>query len=63
MRKAAPEDFIGKTIKHANCECDNVVHLIFTDDTTLDVWAEDIFVGGLDSLPLIQVVQGVYSYD
>lgn len=41
MRKVTKQDLVGKTIKSIDNKCVNVLKLTFTDDSKLELWAED----------------------
>lgn len=41
MRKVTDSDLVGKTIKAIDSHAVNVVRLYFTDDTVLDLYAEE----------------------
>jgi hypothetical protein len=41
MRKVEASDLVGKTIKSIDNQSVNVLKLTFSDDTTLELWAED----------------------
>lgn len=41
MRKIKDKDMIGKTIKSIDNKSVNVLKIIFTDGTSLELWAED----------------------
>ena len=40
MRKIKESDIVGKTIKSIKNTCVNVLELKFTDNTSLELWAE-----------------------
>lgn len=51
MRAIKRSDLEGKTIKAVDCGAENVLHLTFTDGSTLEIWSE---VGSL-LLPFMYV--------
>jgi hypothetical protein len=40
MREIRETDLVGKTIQSINNDCVNVLKLMFTDGTELELWAE-----------------------
>jgi len=55
MRKLEDKDLVGKTIKAIDNSSVNVVRLTFTDDTSLELWAEDAVHTQFGNIPGIFV--------
>jgi hypothetical protein len=55
MREIQPSDLIGKTIKSIDHTCVNVLSLTFSDDSVLELWAEDAINTQFGSIPGIFV--------
>ena len=51
MRDFLKTDFIGKTIKSVDNTSVNVLKFIFTDETTLELWAEDRIHTNFGNIP------------
>lgn len=49
LKKVNSQELIGKTIKSVGTDAVNVVHLNFTDGTSISLWAES--GGGTYSIP------------
>lgn len=60
LRKATTADLIGKTIKNIDATSANVLKLIFSDDSTLELWAEDAVSTQYGNIPGIFVEDHVY---
>ena len=56
-RKIEDQDLVGKTIKSIDTTAVNVLKLVFTDDTSLELWAEDAVNTPYGSIPGIFVDQ------
>lgn len=55
MREIRDTDLVGKTIKSINTSAVNVLRITFTDDTTLELWAEQAVNTNAGSIPGIFV--------
>jgi hypothetical protein len=55
LRFIREADLKGKTIKQVDTGAINVMRLTFTDDTTLEVWAEEALTTEMGSIPGIFV--------
>lgn len=55
LRTVRPDDLVSKTIKQADCSSINVVKIIFTDGTSLELWAESAVNTSFGSAPGIFV--------
>lgn len=55
MRPIQPKDLLGKTVTAVYVSAANVVHLTFSDNTTLEVWAEDAVQTQYGNIPGIFV--------
>ena len=55
LRYIQESDLKGKTIRQVDTSAVNVMKLTFTDDTTLEVWAEDAINTEMGSIPGIFV--------
>lgn len=55
LRKATDADLIGKTIKSIDATSANVLKLTFSDDSTLELWAEDAVSTQYGNIPGIFV--------
>lgn len=40
MRRVEDKDFVGKTIKSIDCDCDNYIEFGFSDGTSLMIQSE-----------------------
>lgn len=55
LRKIHESDLIGKTIKSVDASVVNVVKLTFTDNSVLEVWAEDVVSTSFGNIPGILI--------
>jgi hypothetical protein len=55
MREIKDSDLIGKTIKGIDHSSVNVLLLVFSDDSTLELWAEEAVSTQFGSIPGIFV--------
>ncbi len=51
MRKIQNADLVGKTIKSIDNSSVNVLKLLFTDGTYVELWAEDAVATSAGSIP------------
>lgn len=61
LRKIVPADLNGKTIKSCDATSANVLKLTFTDDSTLELWAEDVVNTQYGNIPGILVEDHIYG--
>lgn len=55
LRNIHESDLIGKTIKSVDASVVNVVKLTFTDNSVLEVWAEDVVSTSFGNIPGILI--------
>jgi hypothetical protein len=55
MREIRDTDLVGKTIKNIDAGAVNVLNITFTDDTTIELWAEQAVYTSYGSIPGIFV--------
>jgi len=55
MRKIKDTDLVGKTVQSIDAKSVNVLKITFTDNTTLELWAEDAVRTSAGSIPGIFV--------
>lgn len=55
MREVRDTDLVGKTIKSVDAGAVNVLKITFTDDTTIELWAESAVYTRAGSIPGIFV--------
>jgi len=55
MRAIKDTDLVGKSIKAIDNSSVNTLVLIFTDDSTLEIWAEEAVITSAGSIPGIFV--------
>ena len=55
MRKIQDADVVGKTVKAVENSSVNVLRLIFTDGTSVELWAEDAVHTAFGNIPGIFV--------
>jgi hypothetical protein len=55
MRKITESDLVGKTVKSIDNSSVNVLRLIFTDDSKLELWADDAVATQYGNVPGIFV--------
>ena len=54
-RKIKDSDLVGKTVKSIDNKAVNVLRISFTDDSTLELWAEDTVYTQFGNIPGILV--------